>query len=95
MFILPTFHDPFSNVCLEAMACELPVITTRLNCSFLNTAFLSRHYRLHFLKSYLGQVKRKELKKTWHSVMFFTEVKLKKSKRGFIYNYEGIHKQKI
>jgi len=31
MFILPTFYDPFSNVCLEAMACGLPVITTRLN----------------------------------------------------------------
>ena len=31
MFILPTFYDPFSNVCLEAMACGLPVITTKLN----------------------------------------------------------------
>ncbi len=31
IFILPTFYDPFSNVCLEAMACGLPVITTRLN----------------------------------------------------------------
>jgi UDP-glucose:(heptosyl)LPS alpha-1,3-glucosyltransferase len=31
MFILPTFYDPFSNVCLEAMACGLPVMTTRLN----------------------------------------------------------------
>ncbi len=56
----------------------------RLNCSFLDTAFLPRPYRLHFLKSYLGQVKRKELKKTWQSVMLFTELKLKKSKREFI-----------
>ena len=31
MFVLPTFYDPFSNVCLEAMACGLPVMTTRLN----------------------------------------------------------------
>ena len=31
MFVLPTFYDPFSNVCLEAMASGLPVMTTRLN----------------------------------------------------------------
>jgi len=29
--ILPTLYDPFSNVCLEALACGLPVITTRNN----------------------------------------------------------------
>jgi len=55
----------------------------RLNCSFLDTSFLLRGFRLYFLRSYLGQVKRKELKKTWDSVMFFTERKLKKSKREF------------
>jgi tRNA A-37 threonylcarbamoyl transferase component Bud32 len=55
----------------------------RLNCSFLDTAFLSRCYRLYFLKSYLGRVKRKELKKYWDSVMLFTELKLEKSKREF------------
>lgn len=31
IFILPTIYDPFSNACLEAMACGLPVITTRSN----------------------------------------------------------------
>jgi len=31
IFILPTFYDPFSNACLEAFACGLPVITTGSN----------------------------------------------------------------
>src|SRR5262249_52991117 len=31
IFILPTIYDPFSNACLEALACALPVITTRSN----------------------------------------------------------------
>jgi UDP-glucose:(heptosyl)LPS alpha-1,3-glucosyltransferase len=31
VFILPTIYDPFSNACLEALACGLPVITTRCN----------------------------------------------------------------
>ncbi|MEY2539492.1 MAG: UDP-glucose:(heptosyl)LPS alpha,3-glucosyltransferase [Verrucomicrobiota bacterium] len=31
IFILPTIYDPFSNACLEALACGLPVITTRTN----------------------------------------------------------------
>ena len=31
VFILPTIYDPFSNACLEALACGLPVITSRNN----------------------------------------------------------------
>ena len=31
IFILPTIYDPFSNACLEALACGVPVITTRNN----------------------------------------------------------------
>ncbi|HOX40033.1 MAG TPA: glycosyltransferase family 4 protein [Candidatus Brocadiia bacterium] len=27
----PTYHDPCANVCLEAMACGMPVVTTRAN----------------------------------------------------------------
>jgi UDP-glucose:(heptosyl)LPS alpha-1,3-glucosyltransferase len=31
LFVLPTRCDPFANVCLEALACGLPVVTTREN----------------------------------------------------------------
>jgi UDP-glucose:(heptosyl)LPS alpha-1,3-glucosyltransferase len=31
IFILPTIYDPFSNACLEALACGLPAITTGSN----------------------------------------------------------------
>jgi UDP-glucose:(heptosyl)LPS alpha-1,3-glucosyltransferase len=31
LMVLPTIYDPFANVCLEAMACALPVITTAQN----------------------------------------------------------------
>jgi UDP-glucose:(heptosyl)LPS alpha-1,3-glucosyltransferase len=30
-FAYPTLYDPFANVCLEAMACGLPVITSTVN----------------------------------------------------------------
>jgi UDP-glucose:(heptosyl)LPS alpha-1,3-glucosyltransferase len=31
VFVLPTFYDPFSNACLEALATGLPVVTTAAN----------------------------------------------------------------
>jgi UDP-glucose:(heptosyl)LPS alpha-1,3-glucosyltransferase len=31
IFVLPTIYDPFSNASLEALACGLPIITTRSN----------------------------------------------------------------
>lgn len=31
IFVFPTFYDPFANVCLEAMAMGLTVITTKVN----------------------------------------------------------------
>lgn len=31
VFILPTMYDPSANVCFEAMACSVPVITTKMN----------------------------------------------------------------
>jgi UDP-glucose:(heptosyl)LPS alpha-1,3-glucosyltransferase len=29
--VFPTLYDPFANVCLEALACGLPVVTTTTN----------------------------------------------------------------
>ena len=31
LFVLPTYYDPFSNACLEALAAGLPVLTTPAN----------------------------------------------------------------
>ncbi len=30
-FVLPSIYEPFSNACLEAMACGLPLVTTEMN----------------------------------------------------------------
>lgn len=55
----------------------------RLNSSLLNTGIVSKTQRLYFLKSYLGRAGRKELKKTWATVMFFTGRKLRQSGKIF------------
>ncbi|MBW1820063.1 MAG: glycosyltransferase family 4 protein, partial [Deltaproteobacteria bacterium] len=31
LLVLPTLYDPFSNVCLEALASAIPVVTTQEN----------------------------------------------------------------
>ncbi len=31
LLVLPSIYEPFSNACLEAMACGIPVVTTRAN----------------------------------------------------------------
>ena len=31
LLLLPTLYDPFSNSCLEALACGCPVLTTQSN----------------------------------------------------------------
>lgn len=33
LFVYPSLYEPFANVCLEACACSLPVLTTKLNGS--------------------------------------------------------------
>ena len=31
IFVLPSIYEPFSNACLEAMASQLPIVTSRIN----------------------------------------------------------------
>ena len=33
LFVFPSLYDPFANVCLEALSCGLPVLTTTTNGS--------------------------------------------------------------
>jgi tRNA A-37 threonylcarbamoyl transferase component Bud32 len=55
----------------------------RLNCSFLNTALVSRTLRLLFLQSYHENDLRAELKIAWKMVLEYSWRKLLKSERAF------------
>ncbi len=41
VFVLPTMYDPFAQVCREALACGVPVITTKMNgaCEIIQDGF--------------------------------------------------------
>ena len=45
VFVLPTQYDPFSNACLEALACGCPVVTTESN----GAAEIIRHEETGFI----------------------------------------------
>ncbi len=45
VMVLPSFFDPFSNACLEALACGCPVITTEGN----GIAEIIRHGKTGFV----------------------------------------------
>jgi UDP-glucose:(heptosyl)LPS alpha-1,3-glucosyltransferase len=52
IFVLPSYYDPFGNVCLEAMACGLPVITTRET----GVSELMAHGRSGFVMDHPGEI---------------------------------------
>lgn len=62
VLVLPSLYDPFSNSCLEALACGLPVITTRQNgASELiengkNGFIIENAFCTHALVKYLNQI---------------------------------------
>jgi len=53
LFVLPTTYEPFPNVILEAMACELPAITTKTNGS----AEIIEHKKNGYLIETINDVK--------------------------------------
>ncbi len=55
----------------------------RLNCSFLNTALVSRTHRLFFLQCYIEGDPQAGLKDAWKTVLEFSWRKLLKSGREF------------
>jgi tRNA A-37 threonylcarbamoyl transferase component Bud32 len=55
----------------------------RLNCSFLNTALVSRTHRLFFLRCYVADNPQAELRVAWKTVLNFSWRKLLKSGREF------------
>lgn len=50
VLVLPTLYDPFSNVCLEALACGCPVVTTEAN----GAAEIIRHEETGFILDAAG-----------------------------------------
>jgi tRNA A-37 threonylcarbamoyl transferase component Bud32 len=56
----------------------------RLNCSFLNTALVSRTHRLLFLHHYVEGDPQAGLKDAWNMVLELSWRKLLKSQRAFI-----------
>jgi len=50
----------------------------RLNCSFFYTPCITATFRLVFLKTYLGAVKRKDLQAAWQTTLQLTQRKLQK-----------------
>ncbi|HLC17208.1 MAG TPA: glycosyltransferase family 4 protein [Thermodesulfovibrionia bacterium] len=53
VFVLPTQYDPFSNACLEAMSCGLPVITSRCN----GASEIIEHRKNGFIMEHADNVK--------------------------------------
>jgi len=59
MLFYPSMYEPFANVCLEASACALPVLTTALNGSSelfknrTNGYIVSNHEKIEDMKKYI------------------------------------------
>lgn len=71
LLVLPTHYDPFANVCLEAMACGTPVVTTRDNGASEiithgeNGAILSDLHQINELQKILVQFVQEKLYSMW------------------------------
>jgi UDP-glucose:(heptosyl)LPS alpha-1,3-glucosyltransferase len=53
VFVLPTQYDPFSNACIEAMSCGLPVITSRCN----GASEIIEHKKSGFIMNHADNIK--------------------------------------
>ena len=62
LFVLPTYYDPCANVCLEALACGLPVVTTKMNgaseliCAGKNGYIVTRPQAVVELAEYINEL---------------------------------------